>query len=333
MSCIPELMPPLVVQNVPGYNSWPFVQVLGNKLVCAYSRGERHSIAERRRGVFARTSLDGGLNWAPETLVANTAEFGESAIGKGLDADGSMLLWVRCIGDTCHHDLYRSADGVGFSRIASLQLNPMPMQITDVFSVPSNGLMSFWFAGRYRDLPENSWGTLTSEDNGMTWKQKVVEFGLLKGDWPTESSGVYLGNGHILAIARVETVGNATGHCQFQLESCDYGASWKKMRTNIGDVRESTPSLLWDAESGILSNYYYQRGMGVLKRRTAAPHVVWGNPLEWPSPEIVSAGSTNDYHAGNVNATTLDGTHFCTFYSGSETQTDVVIAPVSTPRG
>ena len=99
------------------------------------------------------------------------------------------------------------------------------------------------------------------------------------------------------------------------------------MQTNIGDVRESTPSLVWDAESGLLSNYYYQRSKGLLKCRTVALDTVWNNPLQWPLPEIVVAGSTNDYHAGNVNATVLDGMHFCTFYSGNETQTDILLVP------
>jgi hypothetical protein len=137
----------------------------------------------------------------------------------------------------------------------------------------------------------------------------------------------------IIAIARVEKTGDPAGHGQFQLESADGGATWKKRRTNIGDVRESTPCLLWDADSGRLSNYYFQRGQGVLKRRVASPRQVWGKPLAWPAPEIVSAGSTKDYHAGNVNATALGKTHFCAFYSGNEIQTEVVIASVPSPRG
>ena len=28
-----------VVQNAPGYNSWPMVQTVGGKIVCAYSKG------------------------------------------------------------------------------------------------------------------------------------------------------------------------------------------------------------------------------------------------------------------------------------------------------
>lgn len=36
------------------YNSWPMIQSVGGKLVCAYSRGSAHTIGEGRRGVFAR---------------------------------------------------------------------------------------------------------------------------------------------------------------------------------------------------------------------------------------------------------------------------------------
>ena len=162
---------PLIVQDVKGYNSWPFVQTLGGGLVCAYSRGERHSIDERTRGVYARLSMDGGKTWAAESTVVNTPDYGESAIGKGLDENGAMLLWVRCVGADWKHDLYRSTDGVNFEKIASLRPDPMPMQITDVIHVPTVGLMCFWFSGHYRELPENSWGTLVSTDNGRTWKQ------------------------------------------------------------------------------------------------------------------------------------------------------------------
>ena len=42
-----------VVQNCPGYNSWPMVQAIGTRLVCAYSRGWGHNIFEEGRGVYA----------------------------------------------------------------------------------------------------------------------------------------------------------------------------------------------------------------------------------------------------------------------------------------
>jgi len=52
------LAEPRVVQEARGYNSWPMIQALGEKLVCVYSRGTSHTIAEDTRAVYARTSTD-----------------------------------------------------------------------------------------------------------------------------------------------------------------------------------------------------------------------------------------------------------------------------------
>ena len=41
----------VVVQNPPGYNSWPMIQAVGSRLVCVYSRGSAHTIDEGVRGV------------------------------------------------------------------------------------------------------------------------------------------------------------------------------------------------------------------------------------------------------------------------------------------
>ena len=41
----------IVVQDCSGYNSWSFVQTLGTRLVCVYSRGSAHKIDEPARGV------------------------------------------------------------------------------------------------------------------------------------------------------------------------------------------------------------------------------------------------------------------------------------------
>ncbi|MBR5627085.1 MAG: exo-alpha-sialidase [Thermoguttaceae bacterium] len=182
-----------VVQNVPGYNSWPMIQALDKKLVCVYSRGNGHSIDEDIRAVYAQTSTDGGKSWSPETVVANTPGNGEVAIGKGLDSTGAMLLWVRRIGNEWNHDLYRSTDGVHFTLVTTPKLDPMPIQITDIFAVPTVGLMALWFAGNYNDDgPSHSWGTLTSSDDGRTWKQNVIESDLSKADWPTEPAAIVL---------------------------------------------------------------------------------------------------------------------------------------------
>ena len=316
---------PVAVTPCSGYNSWPMIQALGGKLVCAYSRGSAHSIGEGCRGVFAKVSCDGGKTWSTETCVANDPEIGEVTIGKGLDGNGAMLLWVRNWGKIRRHDLYRTTDGVSFERIASPTLDPMPIQITDVFSVPGVGLMSFWFAGDYRKGSGNSWGTLTSADNGRTWTQRTVESGLAKMEWPTEQSAAYLGNGRILAVARTER----GGRCQFQLTSTDYGKTWTRRNTNITDVLESTPSLIFSPETGLVANYYYQRGARKLKRRFVRADDVFPNPESWPPPEILAEGAeARDYDAGNVNATVAEAVHHLAFYTGSTSNTEVKVVSV-----
>ena len=64
------------MQEADAYNSWPMVQALGDRLVCAYSRGRRHTIHEGERGVFARTSADGGRTWTPEVPDAVDPAYG-----------------------------------------------------------------------------------------------------------------------------------------------------------------------------------------------------------------------------------------------------------------
>ncbi|MCE5237820.1 glycoside hydrolase [bacterium] len=322
---------PHVVQDVSGYNSWPMIQALGDKLVCVYSRGTAHTIDEDARAVYARTSTDNGKTWTTEAVVANTPGYGEVTVGKGVDSTGAMLLWVRRIGKDWNHDLYRTRDGVTFTLVATPKLAVTPMQITDVFSVPTIGLMALWFAGAYDDSPSHSWGALTSSDDGATWTQTTIESKLPKSEWPTEPSAVYLGNGRILAIARIEGGGASTTQTQFQMVSTDYGATWTRSKTNIGDVCASTPSLVLDAETGLLSNYYYQRGHGVLWRRVVDPASVFGNPLNWPPPEAVATGSRIGVDSGNVNATAIGSAHVLAFYSGKAPDTAILVSALPAP--
>jgi hypothetical protein len=313
---------PHVVQNLSGYNSWPMIQAIGEKLVCTYSRGSAHTIHEDARAVYARTSMDQGRTWTAETTVANTPGYGEVTVGKGLDSTGAMLLWVRRIGKDWNHDLYRTTDGVTFTLVATPKLAVEPMQITDVFAVPEVGLMALWFAGNYSDKAVHSWGMMTSSDDGATWTQKSIESGLTKTDWPTEPAAVYLGNGRILAVGRTESGGRS----QFQMVSSDYGATWTRKRTNIGDVNASTPSLILDAETGLLSNYYYERGRGILRRRVVDPESVFGNPLSWPDSEAVAIGSQIAMDSGNANATVIGDTHYVAFYSGEAPDTAILVS-------
>lgn len=322
---------PNVVQEASGYNSWPMIQAIGEKLVCVYSRGTSHTIGEDARAVYARSSRDNGRTWTTETVVANTPRYGEVAVGKGLDSTGAMLLWVRRIGPDWNHDLYRTMDGVTFTRMATPKLAVTPMQITDIFAVPKVGLMALWFAGRYDDSPSHSWGTLTSGDNGATWTQRTIESELTKPQWPTEPSAVYLGNGRILAVARTELGDTSSTRSQFQMVSTDYGATWTRKPTNIGDVAASTPSLIRDPETGLLSNYYYQRGKGILRRRVVEPDRVFRNPLNWPASEEVATGSSITFDAGNANATVVRDTHYVAFYSGKAPDTAILVSVLPAP--
>lgn len=324
---------PHVVQTGHGYDSWPMIQALGKKLVCTYSRGSGHTIGEDARAVYARTSLDEGKTWTAETVIANTPGFGEVTIGKGLDSQGAMLLWVRRVGREWGHDLYRTLDGVTFERLATPKLEVMPVQITDIFHVPTVGLMALWFAGNYGDAgPTHAWGTLTSNDEGVTWKQTVIESELTKDQWPTEPSAVYLGDGRILAVGRTESGDNSTVRSQFQMVSTDSGATWKRTQTNISDVLISTPTLILDAETGLLSNYYYHRGRGVLRRRVVHPDRVFDHSLNWPASEAVATGSPIIVDAGNANATVIGRKHFVAFYTGTAPETSVVVSVFPAPQ-
>ncbi len=320
------------VQDVPGYNSWPMIQSLSSRLVCVYSRGREHLIDEPCRGVYARCSDDGGRTWQTESLVCNSGDFGEVTTGKGQDSTGAALFWVRCckawsFPGEMHHALYRTADGVHFEKIAVPTLNPVPIQISDIFHLPDVGEMAaLWFAGAYRGGKDNSWGMLVSKDDGRTWEQRVIEDHLPKDMWPTEQSAVYLGNGRLLAIARRETVQDEApeNKVQFQLESTDHGRTWTKHLTNIRDILESTPSLILSPD-GRICNYYYQRAAGLLKRRTAAVETVWNNAGAWPEPEILAHASKESCHAGNVNAIAWQNCHMAAFYSGNEFDTAVKV--------
>ena len=129
---------------------------------------------------------------------------------------------------------------------------------------------------------------------------------------------------------KVVVIGGASTASQFQLTSTDDGATWTRARTNIRDVQASTPSLVYDAEKGLVYNYYYERGRKVIKRRVARVDDVWSDPLAWPVGEAVAVGDEERPHdAGNVNAVAVGGRHYLAYYSGTHADTSVYVAEVS----
>lgn len=311
------------VCDTPGYQSWPMIHSVGGRLVCAWSRGTAHDIRESVRHVRAAVSDDGGITWTGETTVVNTPGAADVAEGKGSDSAGAMLLWIRTWGNTvpAAQQLFRTEDGKTFERISRPALDPMPMQITDIFPLPGGKLMCLWFAGFYRGDNHNSWGTLTSSDDGRTWTQNVVEQELSQTDWPTEPSVFHAGNGRLFGIARTEW-----GKAQFQLQSEDCGVTWKRFRTNIGDIALATPSLIFHPESRLIDHYYFQRGAGLLKKRTVSLDEIWNNPEAWPPPRILAECSTAEHHAGNVNASRMNGKTVLAWYEGDPANTAVFMA-------
>lgn len=318
---------PSVVQDAVGYNSWPMVQAVGDRLVCAYSRGKGHDVIEGGRGVYARFSDDFGRTWSDEVKVVDEPDFGESAVGKGLDEKGAMLLWVRSFSkDGKRQLLYRSTDGRRFEFVSAPPLDPVPVQVTDVFSVPGRGLMALWFSG-WLSGTANSWGTLVSADNGRTWKQTTVETVRDYTQFGTEPSAVHLGGGRILAVARTETDRDDLKR-QYQLTSADCGRTWKRRRTNIADVHYSTPSLIYDRETGLVYNYHYERGKGLLKRRVCRASEVFDRPDAWPDGEVIGTGGKSPPDSGNANATAAGGRHFVAYYSGNAPDTGIFVQQV-----
>ena len=329
VSATAETPSPHVVESRPGYNSWPMIQATSNALICIYSRGTKHDIVEGVRGVWAKTSSDGGKTWSAPAKVVDDPMCGEVPIGKGLDESGAALFWVRSFGGPKpHHSLYRTQDGRTFECLSRPQLSPLPMQITDIFHVPGRGLVALWFAGNYRDDDcHKTWGEVVSRDGGRTWVQRTIDKELSKDRWPTEPSVVCLPDGRLLGIARSERYA-AEKALQWQLESKDGGLTWTCRATNIRDVMASTPSLIYDVKRNRLYNYYYERGKGLLKRRVVEPDAVWGHPCSWPAPETVASGSASPWDAGNANATAVGDVHYVSYYSGSGGNTSVVVSPI-----
>ena len=323
----------VVDDDSSGYDSWPMCQTLGKKIVCAWSRGTCHDIFEPGRAVFARVSPDGGATWEEETQVCDTPGRGDVTVGKGLDEEGKMLLWVRHAGpDGFRHRLYRSSDGKDFVCIAEPELPLDLVQITDIFHLPGGGLAALFFGGSYGRNDSHYWGKLTSTDNGSSWRPTVIEEHLPRSQWPTEPSAVCLDDGKILAVARTEVTEDSCEKAQFQLTSTDGGRTWRKAKTNITDVMISTPSLILNRETGLVSCYYYYRGKGLLNHRFADAREIFDAPLRWSEPETVAVGSCEVCEAGNVNAVSSPMGHVLAWYSGKMPSTSVYVKIVAPPR-
>ena len=69
----------------------------------------------------------------------------------------------------------------------------------------------------------------------------------------------------------------------------------------------------------------------MLKRRVVEADKIFGNPLDWPNPEIIAFASAIGYDAGNVNATKIGNVHYLAYYSGDSKNTSVIVSTTKAP--
>lgn len=297
------------------YNAFPFVGVTNNKLVCIYTKGRAHE-NDPTMAVYAKTS-DNGVVWNLEKKIVDTLYIRDSVTGIGNNSNGDLLFWVRKgePGTDNTFDLYKTSDGVTAEYVCDPDITAG--HIGDIITVPTVGLLAFY--NTFADT--RSWGIVTSSDNGETWTQTPIETDLTPSSCPTEIAGAYIGDGKIIAIGRKDETGGTDA--QFQLQSEDYGSTWNKAYTNITDINKSTPSIIYDSTAETLDLYYFQRGYGLLKVRSAEVVDVWDNPTNWPNPEIIAEGSGESVHEGNANATVYGDNQIVAYFSGDQYNTGI----------
>lgn len=298
------------------YKAWPFVGKVGDKAICVYSIGLAHE-DNTTPDIYCKLSKNGVI-WSPEKKIISTS-IRDTVTGKGYDDNGDFVFWVRKGspgGENTVHDLYKTSDGYTFELVASPTFEKVPSHIGDIVNVPNVGMFAFW--NDVKAAGSRSWGYVKSTDNGETWAQTVVETDLQIYECPMEMSPVYLGDGKILVMGRQES---SSSYGMFQIQSEDYGDTWEKGSTNITDIVLSTPSVLYN--NGTLSLYYFQRGVGALRLRTASPETIWNNPTSWPDSSIIAHGTTSGQDTGNVNACQFGDIQIAGFYSGDSTNTGI----------
>lgn len=340
IEAIPVYLPEKPVEVAPNdaYNSWPMIISSGARLHCYYSKGIEHDTPSTAgRSVVARYSDDDGETWSAERiLVDGGGSVDYATCGKGVDSAGNILLWVRrtAVANTPTMHLYRSTDGGDtFTLIASPTFAVRVIQITDIISVPTVGLMAFWMAGALSGEAGRSWGTVVSANDGATWTQSKKEDSADDLSWPTEISGAYLGSGKIMAIGRSEVTWTASAQqSMFQLTSSNYGSTFSRNRTNISDIHKSTPSVINDASG--FNVYYFRRTWGSVRRRQLADTTTvfsgGASARLWPAAAPIAQFSNfTDADAGNANACVHNGYHFIAYYLGDPSNCSILVSRIT----
>ena len=303
------------VSTDDGYNAFPFIGVVKDKLVCVYSVGKNHT-DNTSVDIFAKTSPNGVI-WSKAKKIISTENVRDTITGLGHDSLGIIYFWNRKgtpVNADCSFDLYKTSDGIVFTKKSSPVFDIKPSHIGDALHIPTVGVISFY--NTYR-ATRNSYGYVLTKDGGETWSQIEIASPTTQSDTPTEIYGVYIGDGKIIALGRSED-----SAAMFQIQSNDYGKTWETKKTNITDVYLSTPTLIY-GDDGYITVYYYNRADGKLKKRRAIASTVFENPSSWGEPSNIASGAVGQ-DAGNANSVKFNGNNIIAYYSGTDTETSVI---------
>ncbi len=298
-----------------GYNAFPFIGTVNNKLVCVYSIGKSHT-DNTNVDIFAKTSPNGVI-WSKAKKIISTENVRDTITGLGHDSLGVIYFWNRKgtpVNADCSFDLYKTSDGINFTKKSSPVFDIKPSHIGDALHIPTVGIISFY--NTYR-ANRNSYGYVLTKDGGETWSQIEIASPTTQSDTPTEISGTYIGDGKILALGRSED-----SAAMFQIQSSDFGKTWETKITNITDVYLSTPTLIYD-DDGYITVYYYNRADGKLKKRKAIASTVFESATSWGEPSNIASGSVGQ-DAGNANSVKFNNNIIVVYYSGTDTETSVI---------
>lgn len=303
------------VSTDDGYNAFPFIGVVKDKLVCVYSVGKNHT-DNTSVDIFAKTSPNGVI-WSKAKKIISTENVRDTITGLGHDSLGIIYFWNRKgtpVNADCSFDLYKTSDGIVFTKKSSPVFDIKPSHIGDALHIPTVGVISFY--NTYR-ATRNSYGYVLTKDGGETWSQIEIASPTTQSDTPTEIYGVYIDDGKIIALGRSED-----SAAMFQIQSNDYGKTWETKKTNITDVYLSTPTLIY-GDDGYITVYYYNRADGKLKKRRAIASTVFENPSSWGEPSNIASGAVGQ-DAGNANSVKFNGNNIIAYYSGTDTETSVI---------
>ena len=298
-----------------GYNAFPFIGTVNNKLVCVYSIGESHT-DNTNVDIFTKTSTN-GVVWSNPKKIISTENVRDTITGLGHDSLGVIYFWDRKgtpVNADCSFDLYKTSNGINFTKKSSPVFDIKPSHIGDAFYIPTVGVISFYNTYRAK---RNSYGYVLTKDGGETWSQVEIANPSTQSDTPTEISGTYIGDGKILALGRSED-----SAAMFQIQSSDFGKTWETKITNITDVYLSTPTLIYD-DDGYITVYYYNRADGKLKKRKAIASTVFESATSWGEPSNIASGSVGQ-DAGNANSVKFNNNIIVVYYSGTDTETSVI---------